>query len=579
MRFLLLGIALTLLHFSALSQCNVCTPDLECVSEDAFPTICPFVLPDATAGEEYEEVITFFLPAEIVDPESELGATLLEVTVANVSGLPFGMEFTLNSDDNTYFPADGEETGCATVCGTPLIAGDYLMTIDVSVVVSVFGFEQTLPQSFQLPLTVLEGAAGNSLFTLDEFVACDSLFTTPELVFMADGGVVSYEWDFGNGMFFDSTSPGVVVYSDPGDYNISLNVVVQDFVLTGADIITLGGGWGGDLDDGFGLLSPDPYFVISDAGGSVVYTSPSVTDTETPTFNNLSVLLEGGPLTIAFYDEDGTITDNDFLGSTTFELEDGTVVVNANGTTCSLNIELQTSFDLTESETVSVFPSPNVAIQLSDDENYLFTDIDDALEYQWFLDGDSLDVNNDSLLILDPGIYTLHLTNLVGCDGSSQEFLVCPDVNLTYDSSNDVLLAPEGFLEYIWYYNGLELDGADDFQLSSPEDGNYSVEIIDENGCEVESSVFSVTYIAEANSQPWKVFPNPTADFLQVDGDVTDIDSYRIVDLSGKIWGESSWNSSESRIDVRSLPSGLYTLQILSLKQKPSVLRFVVGAR
>lgn len=579
MRLLLLGITFTLLNFSALSQCNDCTPDPECVSEDAFPTICPFVLPDATAGEEYEEVITFFLPAEIVDPESELSATLLQVTVTNVSGLPFGMEFTLNSDDNTYFPSEGEESGCATVCGTPLIVGDYLMTIDVSVVVTAFGFEQTIAQSFQLPLTVLEGAAGNSLFTLDEFVACDSLFTTPELVFMAEGSVVSYEWDFGNGAFFDSSSPGTLVYSDPGDYNISLNVLVQDFVLTGAEIITLGDGWGGDLDDGFGLLSPDPYFVILDAGGNVLYTASAATDTETPSFDNLSVLLEGEPLTIEFYDEDGTITDDDFLGATTFELEDGTVVVEANGTTCSLDIELQTSFDLTESETVSVFPSPDVEIQMSDDENYLFTDISDALEYQWFIDGDSLSVNNDSLLIQNPGLYTLHLTNLVGCDGSSQEFLVCPSVELTYDGANDVLQAPEGFVEYVWFYNGLELDGADSFELASPADGNYSVEIIDENGCEVESSVFTVTFIAEANNQPWKVYPNPTTDFLQLNGDLTEIDSYRIVDLSGKIWDTKSWNSSEDRIDVRSLPSGLYTLQILSSKQKPVVLRFVIGAR
>ncbi|MFN9802034.1 MAG: hypothetical protein ACK54P_18595, partial [Bacteroidota bacterium] len=107
------------------SQCTTCVPDPGCTSSDGFPTICPLELPPATAGSFYEQALTLFLPAQINDPESGITADLLQLTVNSVQGLPFGMEYTLDDVDGVYFPMDGQNSGCATLCGTPVLPGVY----------------------------------------------------------------------------------------------------------------------------------------------------------------------------------------------------------------------------------------------------------------------------------------------------------------------------------------------------------------------------------------------------------------------------------------------------------------------
>ena len=93
------------------------------------------------------------------------------------------------------------------------------------------------------------------------------------------------------GCVLNSANPSVL-YDEPGSYTISLATTVTQLTLTSLDIIQLGDGWGGDVEEGFfGLLSPDPFFVLD---GDVSFTSASVTDEETPVFNNLSVALTYG---------------------------------------------------------------------------------------------------------------------------------------------------------------------------------------------------------------------------------------------------------------------------------------------
>ncbi|MFT5922415.1 MAG: hypothetical protein ACI8TS_001752, partial [Flavobacteriales bacterium] len=132
----LLFLLFVLAGFAAKSQCPDCTPNETCVSEDLFPTICPEILPDATAGAYYETVVTFFLPSTIVDPESGIEASLLEVVINSVSGIPFGLDYEANSPNNTYYPSEGDNYGCTTICGTPLISGEYEVSIGVTVLVS-----------------------------------------------------------------------------------------------------------------------------------------------------------------------------------------------------------------------------------------------------------------------------------------------------------------------------------------------------------------------------------------------------------------------------------------------------------
>ena len=154
MAILTLGMAETLQ-----AQCGSCDPDLSCVAVD-FPVLCPEQLPNAVQGEPYSANATFNLPPSVVDPGSGLEATLLTVTISQVTGLPFGLEFSPNNPDGVYQPGDGEYYGCAVVCGTPLVSGSFFVDISVTVLVSAFGFQQTVNESFSLPLVVEPGAGG-----------------------------------------------------------------------------------------------------------------------------------------------------------------------------------------------------------------------------------------------------------------------------------------------------------------------------------------------------------------------------------------------------------------------------------
>ena len=135
-----------LLPLLANGQCETCEPDLSCVAVD-FPVLCPEQLPDATQGEPYSATATFNLPPSVVDPGSGLEATLLTVTIASVSGLPFGLEFSPNNPDGVYQPGDGEYYGCSGSLRHAAEERIFFVEINVTVLVSAFGFQQTVEES------------------------------------------------------------------------------------------------------------------------------------------------------------------------------------------------------------------------------------------------------------------------------------------------------------------------------------------------------------------------------------------------------------------------------------------------
>ena len=56
-----------------------------------------------------------------------------------------------------------------------------------------------------------------------------------------------------------------------------------------------------------------------------------------------------------------------------------------------------------------------------------------------------------------------------------------------------------------------------------------------------------------------KVFPNPTQQFLYIQGDVLESLQYRLTDISGKVIREGYWNQGFS-LNVSGLSQGMYAL-------------------
>ena len=412
-----LGIGLLLASKPAFGQCSACDADPTCSSEDGFPILCPASLPAGVTGEFYEETITFFMPAEVVDPGSGLTADLSSVSVTAITGVPLGMQVELDDDDAVYYPTSGQTLGCANICGSPLLAGSFEMVINISAVASVFGIEQVVTDSFPYQLTVEAGEGGNASFSFSPPTGCDSLVASFEASLSGSANQINaYSWDFGNGTTSSAATVDSVLFADPGNYNVMLTTTISDQVLSQISLsTTAGGGW----DDGWSP-SPDPYFVVSDAGGGNVYTSGVVDNTYSNTWSGINLILSNPPYTVTFWDED-LFPEDDYLGAMTFTpAGPGTMDINADPSYGSLTILIQTAVSTTDTSQVMVNSPPAVGIEWNATGDTLVALGEDLIAYDWFW-GDSLvAAGADSVFVPEEnGWYRLLGTSSAGCTGAS----------------------------------------------------------------------------------------------------------------------------------------------------------------
>lgn len=442
-------------------------------------------------GSFYEETITFFLPAEVVDPGSGVTADLNSVTITAITGVPLGMVVELDDDDAVYYPTNGQTLGCANICGSPLLAGTFDMVINISAVASAFGIEQVVTDSFPYQLSVEAGEGGNASFTFSPPAGCDSLIANFEASLAGNTSqITTYNWDFGNGTSAISAAIDSVLYSSEGNYDVTLTTTISDQVLSQITLnTTAGGGW----DDGWSP-SPDPYFVISDAGGGNVYTSSVANETYSNTWSNINLILSNPPYTVTFWDDD-LFPDDDYLGSMTFTPNGaGTLDINADPSYGSLTILLQTAVSTTDTSQVVVNAIPDVDINWNDAGDSLLAVGQDLIDYAWYW-GDSLvATGSDSVFVpQEHGWYAVLGTSSAGCAAVSDSLLYCsPDatfaLNLSLGELPEVVAADVEFdvsdWDFVWIFNGEASDpltGVSNWPTVAS--GWYAAEAWDPYGC------------------------------------------------------------------------------------------------
>jgi hypothetical protein len=555
------------------AQCPTCTPDLECISADGLPTICPLELPAATAGQYYEDYLTFYLPADVTDPESGIEATLEEIQITSVTGMPYGMEFTMNDPDNTYFPGNGENHGCATICGTPILEGVYDIIITVHVLAIAFGFEIEQNQQFIFNFIVNPGDVGNASFTMSGGpAACGQLTVDCEGLIDGSPSITSYNWNFGNGVTSTEQNPDPVTYNQAGDYVISLTTTISDFILSAISVSALNDNWSGDIDDLFS--DSDTFFTLTDGDGNTVYTSGTIDNNNTPSWSGFSVPLNNPPYTISFTDDDD-LTGDDGLGSATIEVEEGTIFFNSgNGTTGTGTVGLQISSTFNNEESVSVFALPNPDFNVTD--NILSYDDPELSVFVWMVNGNVMDQFGSSLEMISGGLYSCTVTNIYGCSATSSSYLYCPDITPIYSQEDQIVYVEDIYSSYQWSFNGLPVEGANEASLDASEPGNYAVEVTTSYGCSTESSVITVSVgVDESSTHGFEFWPNPVGDQLSYSGKNIQGASINIYDASGKkVLAENNLRAAQGVIDTSSLAAGSYTVEFLS-NGKRSVARLI----
>ncbi len=559
---LLLIFVFTAFSCIAVSQCSSCQPDTMCVPEVDAPSVCPEIMPNAISGDYYEEVMTFYLPANFNDPGTGQNVTINQVVITSVTGLPYGIDYTLNNADLTYYPSEGENFGCATICGTPILAGVYDVAITSHVYVEVLGFNLELDEVFVNTLIVEQGEGGNSSFTVDVNAGCGSVEANFSALINATDQPINWTWDFANGNTSEEQYPPTQVYNEAGDYTVSLTTQLWNYTLNEINLIDLGGDWAGDVEEPIAsLANPDPYFVVKDSLGNVVFTSDVVNNSFSHTWSDLGIVLSNPPYSIEFYDDDN-ISADDFLASFPMEISTGYQNFDDGETNGLFLVDLVISDTFYDEEIVHVFAEPTFEFVVNEDNNTITIVGDSSLTgFVWMLNGEVQSTVDSIISMNEGGIYSCAVSNTFGCQSMSEEYVHCPEFTPQYDELSNQLVAPEGFLSYQWYMDGLPLDGETDFFLENPSDGNYAVEVETEYGCDVQSEWLIYTGIEEmGRDDNLVVYPNPMTDFVQVSFE----NSYQRIELWA-IDGQliASYNVERKKsltLDASKLEKGNYIL-------------------
>ncbi|MGB3079110.1 MAG: T9SS type A sorting domain-containing protein [Saprospiraceae bacterium] len=231
-------------------------------------------------------------------------------------------------------------------------------------------------------------------------------------------------------------------------------------------------------------------------------------------------------------------------------------------------------------------------------------------------DGSAYQIGNESFN--DPGMYTVHLTSVNGCDSiiqlnlnvdpplvTSVEATICEgDVyqvgNLTFDAPGDYLvtlstaqgcdslvhltlqvdvidpavitidhslIANQDGATYQWYNcdTGEDIPGAVGQEYEVTVTGNYAVHITDAAGC-TDESVCTNVIISSLQDEPYKdriiVYPNPARDFVYIIHKLNHpVSSVTIYSVSGQALGVFIPDVNHS-IDLNGVAAGVYFLKI-----------------
>lgn len=192
--------------------------------------------------------------------------------------------------------------------------------------------------------------------------------------------------------------------------------------------------------------------------------------------------------------------------------------------------------------------------------------------YDW-TSGDSHGV----IEISEPGTYALEVANANNCTASSPTVVVdWYDVSIPViasDGQGNLVVNNPGGSAYQWFLNGEPIPGGSDGILPNVQNGVYTVQITDQNGCLAESEPFEVLSVSVEELEEeigLHVFPVPANDGVTIVlNGVSNVEALAVYNLAGQrvTDAEREWpvNSDRMFIDTSEWASGIYIAEMRAL--------------
>jgi hypothetical protein len=589
LRLFSLGIVLSSFLFGnvAWSQCPGCMVNAGCTVSPAAPTICPDTLPDGTAMQVYAEDISFYLPAEFVDDGTGFTVSLDQMTVLNVTGLPYGLNWETNAVNNIYYPSSNPpatEHGCARICGTPLMPGNYTVTVFVRAEVTVSGIGQTVDDNFTLPLRILAASSSNSNFSINNPMGCVPLITgfVNNLPSGGNSGY-SYLWNFGNGNQSTLENPPAQNYLTAGSYTVSMQTTIDTigYFLNSVSVLAATG----CNDSPFS--APDYYFILKQ-GGTTLYTSGYIDNTDPPvTFSFTPISLSNVTYDLEIWEYDtGLAGDDDYCGTVSFNGHTaGTQTLTSGSLIASFTID-HPVLVINATDTIEVYPSPQVSAIVflpndsicAGDSIELMVQATGAMSYQWYRDTLAILNATDSIYYAkQSGTYYCEAMNSFGCRtlSNEKEIVVIPNPpKPTFWITGNTLNTNLGGYFLQWYFEGDPINGATGMVCAVTATGNYFLVATNNFGCTNVSDTVYVTYSGSGISEllgedDISVYPNPGTGVFTMEMELHSMAVIQLIvcDLTGRRVFERDCGAKTGAVsevfDLGFLGRGTYMLNMV----------------
>ncbi|MFN4235200.1 MAG: T9SS type A sorting domain-containing protein [Bacteroidia bacterium] len=179
--------------------------------------------------------------------------------------------------------------------------------------------------------------------------------------------------------------------------------------------------------------------------------------------------------------------------------------------------------------------------------------------------------NSSSVSVNQSGTYSVTTTDANGCSATSNNIIITVNTPVIPTiTQNGNLLSSSAATSYQWYLNGSPINGATSQTYTATQNGIYTVETTDSNGCTASSNPINVTTIgineAEGNMNVF-VFPNPASGYftIQLDNE-TLYYNITVTSVTGNIIYMQNNISGNQFIDCNNWASGMYLINVQSEK-------------